>query len=199
MAVKKKQTNQNNKNVLISYDMWYKQQSATIVQSWSKPRLCVEWTWVDKKLVMRQWSYTSCVLTSDIASTPVPPTIVSADSWNIITVWTDWWAFLDIAWLELSLDTSLVYSEPNTTDWWLTYTNVDWVSNFIKLSHIETITPVANVATTITHWLNSTRVQVVAYDVTTWEQVDIEVSWRTATTIDVTSTTTDDIEIVIKK
>lgn len=193
MAKKKQQI------VPISYDNPYKTSSWTIVQWWSKPRLCVEWTWVDKKLVIRQWSYTSCILASDIESTTVPPTIVSADLWNIITAWADWWAFLDITWLELSLDTSLVYQEPNATDWWLTYTNVDWVSNFIKLSHTETITPVVNASATINHWLNSTRLQVVSYDVVTGEQVDVLVSNRTANTIDITSTTADDIEVIIKK
>lgn len=95
--------------------------------------------------------------------------------------------------------TSLVYSEPNATDWGLTYTDEDWTSNFIKLSHTEVITPVANIPTTITHNLNSTRVQVVVYDVLTWKQVDVEVWWRTSNTIEITSTTTDDLEIIIVK
>jgi len=45
----------------------------------------------------------------------------------------------------------------------------------------------------------STRVQVVAYDVATGEEVDVLVSNRTANTVDITSTTSDDLEIVIKK
>jgi hypothetical protein len=47
--------------------------------------------------------------------------------------------------------------------------------------------------------LGSTRIIVAAYDVTTWDQVDVEVGNRTLTQVDITSTTTDDIEIVIKK
>lgn len=85
------------------------------------------------------------------------------------------------------------------TDDWIRYTKANWTVVDLKTWHTENITPVANVATTITHGLGGTRVQVVAYDVATWEQIDVEVSNRTATTIDVTSTTTDDIEIVIKR
>lgn len=95
--------------------------------------------------------------------------------------------------------TSLVYSEPNTTDGWLEYTDEDWVVNFIKLSHTEVITPVVDIPYTVTHLLNSTRIQVVAYDVLTWMVVDVQVWGRTANSVEITSTTTDDLEIVILK
>ncbi len=194
MAKKKQQI------VPISYDnMSYKPSWWTIVQWWSKPKICIEWTGATQKLSIIQWTYKSCINVSDLDVSVDPITVVSWDLWNIITAWSDGWAFLDIAWLELSLDTSLVYQEPNTTDSWLLYTNVDWVSNFIKLSHTETITPTPNTAYTITHWLTSTRINVVAYDVITGEQVDVLVSNRTVNTVDITSTTTDNIEVIIKK
>ena len=193
MAKKKQQI------IPISYDVPQRQMWWTIIQWWSKPKICIEWTGASQKLSVIQWTYKSCISVSELDVSVTPVVVVSADWWNIITAWTDWWAFLDITWLELSLDTSLVYQEPNTTDWWLLYTNVDWVGSFIKLSHTETITPTANTAYTISHTLNSLRVQVVAYDVVTWEQVDVLVSNRTANTVDITSTTSDDLEIVIKK
>ena len=193
MAKKKQQ------NVPISYDMWYKQPTSTIIQSWSKPKICLEWSWVNQKITLQQWTHKSCINVSDLDVLAWSVTVVSLDLWNIITIWTDWWAFLDITWLELSLDTSLVYQEPNQNDSWLLYTNVDWVSNFIKLSHTEVVTPTALVQWTINHWLNSTRVYWTAYDTTTWWEIDIEFMNRTANTIDYISTTNDQIEIIIKK
>ncbi len=85
------------------------------------------------------------------------------------------------------------------TDGWLSYTNELWVVNNIKLSHTETIGHTANTPFTMTHWLNSTRINVTAYDVSSWEEVKIEVLNRTANTVDVISTTNDQLELVIKK
>lgn len=93
---------------------------------------------------------------------------------------------------------SLVYYE-SWTDGWLTYTNELWVVNNIKLSHTQTIGHTANVPFTVTHWLNSTRISVTAYDVVSWEEVKIEVTNRTANTVDIMSTTSDQIELVIRK
>lgn len=85
------------------------------------------------------------------------------------------------------------------SDTWVSYTDESGTVNNIKTGYYEVITPVANTAYTVTHGLNSTRIIVAAYDDATGEQVDIEVSNRTATTVDITSTTTDDLEIVIKR
>ena len=93
---------------------------------------------------------------------------------------------------------SLAYYEA-WTDGWLAYTNELWVVNNIKLSHTVTVGHTANTPFTITHWLNSTRISVTAYDATTWEEVKIEVLNRTANTVDIISTTSDQLEIVIRK
>ena len=85
------------------------------------------------------------------------------------------------------------------TDNGIRYTKANGTIVDLKTRHTETITPTVNTAYTITHGLASTRIQVVAYDVATGEEVDVLVSNRTATTVDITSTTSDDLEIVIKK
>ena len=95
--------------------------------------------------------------------------------------------------------TTLVWSEPNATDWWLLYTDEDGTWNFIKMSHTAIIGHTANTPFTITHWLSSTRIQVVAYDVTSWEEVKVEVLNRTTNTVDIISTTSDNLEIIIRK
>lgn len=84
-------------------------------------------------------------------------------------------------------------------DGWLSYTNELWVVNNIKLSHTETIGHTANIPFTMTHWLNSTRIDVTAYDVISWEDVKVQVLNRTANTVDVISTTAEQLEIIIKK
>lgn len=63
--------------------------------------------------------------------------------------------------------------------------------------HAVTITPVANTAYTVTHGLNTTDIIVQAYDVTLNELVSVEVVNRTANTVDIISTTTDDLRIII--
>lgn len=85
------------------------------------------------------------------------------------------------------------------TDNGIRYTKANGTIVDLKTWHTETITPTVNTAYTITHGLASTRIQVVAYDVATGEEVDVLVSNRTAATVDITSTTSDDLEIVIKK
>ena len=68
-----------------------------------------------------------------------------------------------------------------------------------KTWNFQTVTPTPNTVSTITHNLNSTRIQVVAYDVATGEQVDVEVKNRTANSVDIISSTIDALDIVIKK
>ena len=63
--------------------------------------------------------------------------------------------------------------------------------------HAVTITPVANTAYTVTHGLNTTDIIVQAYDVTLNELVSVEVVNKTANTVDIISTTTDDLRIII--
>ena len=60
-----------------------------------------------------------------------------------------------------------------------------------------TITPVANVAQTVTHSLGTTDIIVQAYDITLNELVNVEVTNRTANTVDITSTTTDQLRIIV--
>lgn len=60
-----------------------------------------------------------------------------------------------------------------------------------------TITPVANVAQTVTHSLGTTDIIVQAYDITLNELVQVEVTNRTANTVDITSTTTDQLRIIV--
>lgn len=85
-----------------------------------------------------------------------------------------------------------------TTDNWIRYTKANGDVIDLKTSHTETITPVPNVATTITHNLWTDRVHVEAYDITTGEKISIQViKW--AGTIDIISTTSDDIEVIIKR
>ena len=129
---------------------------------------------------------------------------VSSDVWNLITTGSDNGAYLNEAALATAVDnletlTSLVYSEPNTTDWGLEYTDEDGVSNFIKLNHREIASPTMNTALTITHGLNSTRVNVEAYEFATWMSVVVQYGNRTANTIDIISTTWDQLEVIISK
>jgi hypothetical protein len=97
-----------------------------------------------------------------------------------------------------SLVWTLVYYELGT-DGWLSYTDELWVVSNIKLSHTETIGHTANTPYTITHWLGSTRINVTAYDVASWEEVRVEVLNRTTNTVDIVSTTSDNLEIIIRK
>ena len=60
-----------------------------------------------------------------------------------------------------------------------------------------TVIPVANVAQTVTHWLATTDIIVQAYDITSNELVSVEVTNRTANTVDITSTTTDQLRIIV--
>ena len=84
-------------------------------------------------------------------------------------------------------------------DSWLMYTNDLGVIKQIKLWHTVQVMPTINSPVTISHWLNSTRIHVVAYDVTSWEEVKVQVLNRTANTVDMISTTAEQIEIIIKK
>ncbi len=63
--------------------------------------------------------------------------------------------------------------------------------------YATTITPVVNVAQTVTHNLSTTDILVQAYDVTLNELVSVEITNRTANTVDITSTTTDQLRIVV--
>lgn len=60
-----------------------------------------------------------------------------------------------------------------------------------------TVIPVVNVAQTVTHWLATTDIIVQAYDITSNELVSVEVTNRTANTVDITSTTTDHLRIIV--
>lgn len=133
----------------------------------------------------------SNVLSID-ATNPISPLLVSTV--NGIQSSLDIWALVN----QEETVTELQYYEA-TTDNWLQYIDEDWVLNTIKLWHTETITPVANIPTIITHWLNSTRIHVVAYDSISWKEIDIEVWNRTVNTVEIVSTTSDTLEIVIKK
>lgn len=129
---------------------------------------------------------------------------VSVDVGNLITTGADNGAYLNEAALATAVDnletlTTLVYSEPNATDWGLEYTDEDGVSNFIKLNHREIASPTMNTALTITHGLNSTRVNVETYEVATWMSVVVQYGNRTANTIDIISTTWDQLEVIISK
>ncbi|HNG97482.1 MAG TPA: hypothetical protein PLW93_04395 [Candidatus Absconditabacterales bacterium] len=92
----------------------------------------------------------------------------------------------DIALYEISTDNGILY------------TFMDGSTKSLKTGHAETITPTVNTPYTITHNLNSTRIHVEARDVGTNKMVDVEFSNRTLNTVDVTSTTIDDLEIIIK-
>lgn len=85
-----------------------------------------------------------------------------------------------------------------STDNWILYTFMDGSTKSLKTGHTEIITPTANTPYTITHNLNSTRIHIEARDVVTNKMVDVEFSNRTLNTVDVTSTTIDDLEIIIK-
>ncbi len=87
----------------------------------------------------------------------------------------------------------------DVADTWIRYTKANGDIINLKTGHAETITPVANVATTITHNLGTNKIVVQVYDSITWEMVDVQVTNRTATTVDIISTTVDDIEVVIKR
>jgi len=60
-----------------------------------------------------------------------------------------------------------------------------------------TITPVANTAYTVTHNLNTTDIIVQAYDVALNELAFVEVINRTANAVNIISTTTDNLRIII--
>ena len=118
--------------------------------------------------------------------------VVSADAWNQITTWTDWWAFFQETLTSISL-----YED--ATDNWIEYIDENLVANRLKTSHTQVISPTAFNNFTITHNLWTTRVHVVAYDNITWYEVDIEVWNRTTNTVDIISTTNDAIEVIVKR
>lgn len=145
---------------------------------------------------------------------------VSADAGNLIDTGADGWAFLEtVPATNVSYDntTSLLTATnvqdaidelisgndielyEDVADTWIRYTKANGDIINLKTGHAETITPVANVATTITHNLGTNKIVVQVYDSITWEMVDVQVTNRTATTVDVISTTTDNIEVVIKR
>lgn len=99
---------------------------------------------------------------------------------------------------EIIADTNIALYESGT-DTGIEYTKPNWTVINLKTGHGEVITPVINTPYTITHNLNTTKIQVVAYDVTTGEQVDIEVKNRATNTVDIVSTTTYDIEVVVQR
>lgn len=67
----------------------------------------------------------------------------------------------------------------------------------VGVKYATTITPVANVAQTVTHNLGSTDVIVNVYDATTSAQVFVDVATTGINTISVTSTTADNLRIVV--
>lgn len=73
------------------------------------------------------------------------------------------------------------------------------VFNYVTVGRkfATTITPVVNTAQTVTHNFGTTDIIVQAYDVTLNELVSVEVTNRTSTWVDITSTTTDQLRIVI--
>ena len=73
----------------------------------------------------------------------------------------------------------------------------DFVYQTVGRKFAATITPVVNVAQTVTHGLTTTDIIVQAYDVTLNELVSVEITNRTANTVDITSTTTDQLRIVV--
>ena len=148
-------------------------------------KLCTEWVWANKKLVLLRDGVKDCIPFPEGSGWPLPCWPIP--DCNTIKV-------EQVIWLE---NNSLVYSNPNATDWWLTHTSVDGTITFIKLSHTELLSFTANTPLTITHNLNSTSVSVTAY--LDGEEVSVTVNWRTANTIDITSTITDDIEIIVRK
>lgn len=99
---------------------------------------------------------------------------------------------------ELVLDTNISLYEAWTDDW-IRYTKPNGSVIDLKTWHTEIVGHTANVPFTITHNLGSTRIHVVAYDVTSWEEVKVEVLNRTANTVDIVSTTSDQLEVVIKR
>jgi len=115
----------------------------------------------------------------------------------------EWYSYQDAinTWLQngWAINTTDISFYESGFDNGIRYTKTNGVIVDLKTWHTETIAPAANIIYTITHGLNSLRIQVVAYDVATWDQVDVLVSDRTANTVDITSTTTDNLEIVIKK
>lgn len=145
---------------------------------------------------------------------------VSSDAGNLITIGTDGWAFLEtVSAINVSYDNTTsgltatnvqaaidelltgnnIELYEDATDTWIRYTKANGDLIDLKTGHAETITPVANVVTTITHNLGTNKILVQVYDSVTWEMVQVEVLNRTATTVDIISTTVDDIEVIIKR
>lgn len=62
--------------------------------------------------------------------------------------------------------------------------------------YVNTWTPTPNVATTHTHGLATANPIVQVYDDATWELVNVEVIWLSATQFNVISTTADDLRVI---
>ena len=65
VLVQKKQTipvafNKKDNNQYWSSMKW------TATQSWSRPKICVDWTWANQTIVLRVWQYESCINVSDL-------------------------------------------------------------------------------------------------------------------------------------
>jgi len=43
-----------------------KEPSASMTQAWSRPKLCVEWSWSTQKITLRHWSYETCIAVADL-------------------------------------------------------------------------------------------------------------------------------------
>ncbi len=193
---------ENNENIVWGGGLdWYQISLSNIDSLFSWPEFCEAVQdcvgdaiqWFDYNDAINQW----------LINNPFPITIVSADPGNLITIGGDSGAFLNEAWLATAVQnletlTQLEYYE-TATDNGLQYTDENGTVNTIKLWHTETIIPVPNIATVITHWLNSTRVHVQVYDIATDAIVDVEVKNRTANTIEVVSTTNNNLEVIIKR
>ena len=75
---------------------------------------------------------------------------------------------------------------------------VEWVPNeTLSVRYTETITPVINTAQTITHNLGTSDPLVQVRDVTTNEVVDVIVKVTSSNTIQITSSTTDQLRVVV--
>lgn len=75
-------------------------------------------------------------------------------------------------------------------------TNVVWAPA-VPTRYTETITPVVNTQFVVTHSLNLADPMVQVRDATTNEVVDVEIDVLSVNTVGITSSTTDDLRVVV--
>lgn len=199
-------------------ESWTKQET---IKYTAKPtlKLYTEWVWPNRKLVLIRQGVKDCVPfpTVDIE----PSEIISNDPENIIKIGTDGLLLVDPADVPTKCDEviecienadSIDLSNVDITglrdnleffEWaeysGLLYTKTDGTTINVNTWYVETITPAPTIPYTINHNLNSTRVVIQAYDVVSGAEVDVIFTNRTLTSVDLVSSTSDPIEVVIKK